>query len=193
MGDTTLATHAKPVVPGVGRFEVIGVPREYEFCDVNHVVLLVSDLFTETSAINTLALPQMAGMTLFHSFSVPRIPVHAYVARLTKYALLQPALLLSVVYYMDRLSALYPRFILCARTVHRFLIAAVTVAAKGLSDKFWSIRHYARVGGITPAELVLLERELLVRVEWRVVPDPDLLLAYYHGLVDRSRRFKLVR
>lgn len=96
-----------------------------------------------------------------------------------------------MVYYIDRLCALYPDFTMNTLTVHRFLITAATVAAKGLSDSFWNNSTYARVGGVRVAELKLLELDFLTRVDWKIVPDPDVLVAYYRGLVQRSPAYVL--
>jgi hypothetical protein len=75
--------------------------------------------------------------------------------------------------------------------VHRFLITAATVAAKGLSDAFWNNSTYARVGGVKVAELKLLELEFLHRVDWKIVPNPEVLVAYYAGLVERCPGYVL--
>ena len=96
-----------------------------------------------------------------------------------------------MVYYIDRLCALYPDFTVTTLTIHRFLITAATVAAKGLSDSFWNNSTYARVGGIKIAELGLLELEFLYRVDWRIVPNPEVLVDYYNGLIERSEGFEL--
>ncbi|GJN78635.1 hypothetical protein PLIIFM63780_002144 [Purpureocillium lilacinum] len=88
-----------------------------------------------------------------------------------------------MVYYIDRLCAMYREFNINSLTVHRFLITAATVAAKGLSDAFLS--------GVRVAELKLLELEFLSRVEWRIVPDPEVLVAYYRGLVERTPGYEL--
>lgn len=96
-----------------------------------------------------------------------------------------------MVYYIDRLCAMYPEFTINTLTVHRFLITAATVAAKGLSDAFWNNSTYARVGGIRLAELKLLELEFLYRVDWRIVPNPEVLVAYYRALVDRCPGYQL--
>ena len=90
-----------------------------------------------------------------------------------------------MVYYIDRLCALYPEFTINTLTVHRFLITAATVAAKGLSDQFWNNATYAKVGGIRLNELKMLELEFLYRVDWRIVPNPDVLVSYYKALVER--------
>lgn len=96
-----------------------------------------------------------------------------------------------MVYYIDRLCLLYPAFTVTTLTVHRFLITAATVAAKGLSDSFWNNATYARVGGIKIAELGLLELDFLYRVDWKIVPNPETLVDYYRGLVDRAPGYEL--
>lgn len=96
-----------------------------------------------------------------------------------------------MVYYIDRLCVSYPDFTINTLTVHRFLITAATVAAKGLSDSFWNNSTYARVGGVRVAELKLLELEFLYRVDWKIVPNPEVLVAYYRGLVERCAGYEL--
>ena len=124
--------------------------------------------------------------------TAPGISVRDYLHRLARHATLTPPLLLAMVYYIDRLCAMYPEFTINTLTVHRFLITAATVAAKGLSDSFWNNTTYARVGGVRIAELKLLELEFLYRVDWKIVPNPEVLVAYYRGLVERTPQYKLV-
>jgi hypothetical protein len=130
-------------------------------------------------------------LTLSPFRTAPGISVLDYLHRLAKHATLTPPLLLSMVYYIDRLCALYPDFTINTLTVHRFLITAATVAAKGLSDAFWNNSTYARVGGVKVAELNVLELEFLHRVDWKIVPNPDVLVAYYAGLVERCPGYAL--
>lgn len=96
-----------------------------------------------------------------------------------------------MVYYIDRLCAMYPAFNVSSLTVHRFLITAATVAAKGLSDSFWTNPTYARIGGISTSELATLEMEFLQKVQWRIVPKPEVLVDYYVSLVQRSEGYRL--
>jgi hypothetical protein len=96
-----------------------------------------------------------------------------------------------MVFYVDKLCTMYPAFTISNLTVHRFLITAATVAAKGLSDSFWTNSLYARVGGVSLRELALLELEFLRRLEWRIVPKPETLVDYYKGLVERGEGYVL--
>ena len=94
-----------------------------------------------------------------------------------------------MVFYVDKLCIMYPAFEISSLTVHRFLITAATVAAKGLSDSFWTNSLYAKVGGVSVRELALLELEFLRRLEWRIVPKPETLVDYYKGLVNRGEGY----
>jgi hypothetical protein len=115
--------------------------------------------------------------------------VRDYLSRLIVHATLSPPILLSMVFYVDKLCAMYPSFTISSLTVHRFLITAATVAAKGLSDSFWTNSLYARVGGVSVRELALLELEFLRKLDWRIVPKPEVLVDYYKGLVERGTGF----
>lgn len=162
------------------------LPLRYELCEVDDIVILIADMISELIETNDNLPLRDVVLTRFHSRTPPGISVIDYLQRLAKHAALTPPLLLSMVYYIDRLCSLYPAFTITTLTVHRFLITAATVAAKGLSDSFWNNTTYARVGGIKLAELGMLELEFLYRVDWRIVPNPEILVDYYRGLVSRS-------
>jgi hypothetical protein len=119
----------------------------------------------------------------------PAISVKDYLFRLIVHATLSPPILLSMVFYVDKLCAMYSAFTISSLTVHRFLITAATVAAKGLSDSFWTNSLYAKVGGVSLRELALLELEFLRQLDWRIVPKPETLVDYYKGLVERGEGY----
>ncbi|KAK7747672.1 Pho80p cyclin [Diatrype stigma] len=167
------------------------LPLRYELCDVEDMVILIANMLSELIETNDSIAMKSGQLTRFHSRTAPGISVIDYLHRLAKHATLTPPLLLSMVYYIDRLCALYPDFTINTLTVHRFLITAATVAGKGLSDSFWNNSFYARVGGVKVAELKLLELEFLYRVDWRIVPNPEVLVAYFKGLVERCDGYVL--
>ncbi len=167
------------------------MPAQYETCDTKDLVVLISNMLLELIRFND-EIPLKDGrLTRFHSRAPPGISVKDYLQRLTTHATLSPPILLSMVYYIDKLCALYPAFTISSLTVHRFLITSATVASKGLSDSFWTNNTYARVGGVSLKELALLELEFLWRVEWRIVPKPEVLVDYYKNLVERSEGFEI--
>jgi hypothetical protein len=172
---------------------VKSLPAKYELADPRDIVVLISSMLMELIRFNDKIPLHQGRLTRFHSRSPPRISVHDYLQRLTTHATLSPPILLSMVYYIDRLCALYPAFTVSSLTIHRFLIASATVASKGLSDSFWTNKTYARVGGISMNELALLELEFLFRVEWRIVPQPEVLEDYYQSLVERCEGYEILR
>ncbi|KAI1817582.1 cyclin-domain-containing protein [Poronia punctata] len=169
--------------PNAGPVKIL--PVRYEHCNVKDMVILIANMIGELIETNDSLGMKSGNLTRFHSRTAPGISVLDYLQRLAKHATLTPPLLLSMVYYIDRLCAMYPDFTINTLTVHRFLITAATVAGKGLSDSFWNNSFYARVGGVKVAELKLLELEFLYRVDWRIIPVPEVLEAYYQGLVER--------
>lgn len=183
------STLAKRPKPDTGPLKAL--PQRYEHCAVEDMVVLISHMLGELIETNDALALRSGHLTRFHSRTAPGISVLDYLHRLAKHATLSPPLLLSMVYYIDRLCALYPEFTINTLTVHRFLITAATVAAKGLSDAFWNNSTYAKVGGVRVAELKLLELEFLYRVDWKIVPNPEVLVAYYRGLVERCPGYSL--
>ncbi|KAL1311134.1 hypothetical protein AAFC00_001336 [Neodothiora populina] len=166
------------------------MPIKYETCDPKHLGHLISNMLLELIQLND-HIPLNGRLTRFHSRAPPGISCHDYLQRLIQHATLSPPILLSMVYYIDRLCAMYPAFNVSSLTVHRFLITAATVASKGLSDSFWTNPTYARIGGITTGELATLEMEFLQKVQWRIVPKPEVLVDYYVSLVQRSEGYEL--
>ncbi|KAL1894540.1 Pho80p cyclin [Sporothrix stenoceras] len=182
----TVAKRARPEAAPVKL-----LPEQYELCPVEDMVVLIANMLGELIETNDALALKSGHLTRFHSRTPPGISVLDYLHRLAKHATLIPPLLLSMVYYIDRLCAMYPDFTINTLTVHRFLITAATVAAKGLSDSFWNNSTYARVGGVRVAELKMLELEFLYRLEWKIVPNPEVLAAYYRPLVERCPGYAL--
>ncbi|KAH7073544.1 cyclin-domain-containing protein [Paraphoma chrysanthemicola] len=178
------AKRARPQEPNVRV-----MPLHYETCDVKDLGVLISDMLMELVRINDEQPLRDGTLTRFHSRAPPGISVRDYLSRLIVHATLSPPILLSMVFYVDKLCAMYPAFTISSLTVHRFLITAATVAAKGLSDSFWTNGLYAKVGGVSIRELALLELEFLRRLDWRIVPKPEVLVDYYKGLVERGSGF----
>ncbi|KAI0025746.1 cyclin-domain-containing protein [Xylariomycetidae sp. FL0641] len=167
------------------------LPLQYELCAVEDIVVLIANMVGELIETNDKLAIKSGNLTRFHSRTAPGISVLDYLQRLAKHATLTPPLLLSMVFYIDRLCAMYPDFTINSLTVHRFLITAATVAGKGLSDSFWNNSFYARVGGIKVAELKLLELDFLCRVDWKIVPIPEVLVYNYRCLVERCAGYTL--
>eukprot|EP00451_Oxyrrhis_marina_P003217 CAMPEP_0204275084 /NCGR_PEP_ID=MMETSP0468-20130131/25553_1 /ASSEMBLY_ACC=CAM_ASM_000383 /TAXON_ID=2969 /ORGANISM="Oxyrrhis marina" /LENGTH=163 /DNA_ID=CAMNT_0051251375 /DNA_START=40 /DNA_END=531 /DNA_ORIENTATION=- len=103
--------------------------------------------------------------TPFDSAAVPPISVVDYVQRLSKCTKATAAAEVVA-------GGLLMRFLVRTRTaltlfnVHRLYLSSFVIALKLLEDEQYSMRHYARTGGIDVAELAQLESVFLQRIEW---------------------------
>lgn len=167
------------------------LPSDYTECEPKLLAGLIATMLMRLIHHNDTIPLKDGQLTRFHSRAPPGISVPDYMARLTFHATLSPPILLSMVFFIDRLSSCFKEFIINSLTVHRFLITAATVASKGLSDSFWTNSTYARVGGVSVKELALLEMELLMKCDWKIVPSPERLVEYYKGLVEGSEEYVL--
>lgn len=160
--------------------------KALDSCSTSTMIHLVASMLQELVTINDpLSLTQFSYITRFHSRSPPRISIHAYLARLTHFCQLQPAIILSIIYYIDLLCCTYKAFHINSLTVHRFVLTAAVVASKGLCDTLCTNAHYAKVGGLSKQELNGLEMEFLVRVDYRIVPKVEKLETYFERLMSR--------
>lgn len=161
------------------------LPRNYFECEFPDLLNLISSMLSELIKLNDSLPLVQSQLTRFHSRAPPAISHRDYLHRLIRFCSLEKSTLLSMVFYIDLLCAAFSSFTISSLTVHRFLITAATVASKGLCDSFCTNTHYAKVGGVSLAELNLLEVEFLVRVGWRVVPAVKTLDEYYMRMAAR--------
>lgn len=137
-------------------------------------------------------------LTRFHSRSAPGITVLDYLRRIIRFTKVEvcpcarvacphpsdasrkKSCLLLVLHYVDQICARMPLFTLSSLTCHRFIIASITVCSKGLCDTFCTNGLYARVGGIPPSELNVLEREFLRMIDWRLTVSTFSLAFYFY-------------
>eukprot|EP00898_Chlorokybus_atmophyticus_P000698 jgi/Chlat1/1629/Chrsp127S01888 len=112
-------------------------------------------------------------LTVFHGLRPPVIGVHSYLERIFKYANCSPSCFIVAYCYIDRLATRHASMPLTSLNVHRLIIAAVMIAAKFLDDAYYNNAYYAKVGGVTTAEMNRLELEFLFRMDFRLTVDPE--------------------
>jgi hypothetical protein len=130
-------------------------------------------------------------LTRFHSRAPPAISIQDYLARIVRYTSLETACLLCILVYIDRACKRQPTFMMNSLTVHRFVIAAVTASAKAFCDTYCTNAHYAKVGGVSCAELNALELELLCMLDWQLFCKAEVLQDYYENIVRQHPAYRL--
>jgi len=131
------------------------------------VLAVVLDRLVEANA----DLESGAPVTKFSAAKRPGISVRDYLVRIHTYARCSPSCFTLALIYVDRLIQ-RDGFILSNLNVHRVMITACMVSAKFFDDFYFNNAFYARVGGISAAELNDLEVDLLKRLDWNLRVTP---------------------
>lgn len=107
-------------------------------------------------------------LSLFYGLRPPSIGVNKYLERIFKYTNCSPSCFVVAYVYIDQLVHRHPDQPITSLNVHRLLITSVMIAAKVLDDVHYNNAYYARVGGISIAELNRLELDLLFQLDFRL-------------------------
>ncbi|GAY40692.1 hypothetical protein CUMW_053930 [Citrus unshiu] len=106
-------------------------------------------------------------VTIFHGLRAPTISIQQYIDRIFKYGACSPSCFVIAHIYMDRFLQKTDGH-LTSLNVHRLLITSVMVAAKFIDDAFFNNAYYARVGGVSTAEMNRMEVKFLFSLDFRL-------------------------
>ncbi|KAK9816746.1 hypothetical protein WJX72_004508 [[Myrmecia] bisecta] len=107
-------------------------------------------------------------LTSFHGLRPPPISIEAYIQRIGKYAKCSPVCFAMAYTYMERLARTNSAYQLMSLNVHRMVVTSVLLAAKLTDDNYFNNAYYAKIGGISTAEINKLELELLKLLDYRL-------------------------
>jgi len=74
---------------------------------------------------------------------------------------------------MDQIVQFNPDFVISSLNVHRLLITSIMLASKFFDDVYYNNAYYARVGGISNAEVNSLEMEMLRMISFSLFVQPE--------------------
>ncbi|CAH1414437.1 unnamed protein product [Lactuca virosa] len=114
----------------------------------------------------------------FHGVRPPAITIAKYLDRIYKYTNCSPACFVVGYVYIDRLVHRHPGSLVVRLNVHRLLVTSIMVAAKILDDVHYNNAFYARVGGVTNAELNRLEVEFLFMLDFELTVTSRVFESY---------------
>eukprot|EP01098_Paradermamoeba_levis_P009536 TRINITY_DN3986_c0_g1_i1.p1 TRINITY_DN3986_c0_g1~~TRINITY_DN3986_c0_g1_i1.p1 ORF type:complete len:196 (+),score=18.27 TRINITY_DN3986_c0_g1_i1:178-765(+) len=122
--------------------------------------------------------------TVFHAKKTPSITIKSYLERIFKYSPCSVECFIIALIYIDRLIQNNQQFCLTSLNVHRILLTSVMLASKYFDDAFYNNSYYARVGGITPNEINMLELEFLFLINFSLNVTPETFNSY-HSLLEK--------
>ncbi|GAB4825131.1 Cyclin-U1-1 [Ancistrocladus abbreviatus] len=134
---------------------------------------------------------QGKNLKVFHGVRAPSISIPKYLERIYKYTNCSPSCFVVGYVYIDRLVHRYPELLVVSLNVHRLLVTSVMVASKMIDDEHYNNEFYARVGGVSNAELNRLEVELLLLLDFGVMVSSPVFETYCFHLEREMSRFTI--
>ncbi|KAK2988010.1 hypothetical protein RJ640_011273 [Escallonia rubra] len=128
------------------------------------------------------SVPLGKSLNVFHGVRAPSISIPKYLDRIYKYTSCSPSCFVVGYVYIDRLLHKHPDSLVVSLNVHRLLVTSVMVASKVLDDVHYNNAFYARVGGVSNAELNRLELELLFLLDFGVIVRSRVFESYCQQL-----------
>lgn len=139
---------------------------------------LVDDMDKKLDGVSSGLARVGKSLNVFHGVRAPNISIVKYLERLYKYTSCSPSCFVVGYVYIDRLTHKHPDSLVISLNVHRLLVTSVMVASKMLDDVHYNNAFYARVGGVSNAELNRLEMEFLFLLDFGVMVSSRVFESY---------------
>ncbi|GAB4844271.1 Cyclin-U4-1 [Ancistrocladus abbreviatus] len=135
----------------------------------------------ESNDLDSIKQQQM--VSVFHGLTRPTISIHSYLERIFKYAHCSPSCFIVAYVYLDRFAQRQPLLPINSFNVHRLVITSVMVAAKFMDDMYYNNAYYAKIGGVSTAEMNFLEVDFLFGLGFHLNVTPNTFHTYYTYLL----------
>ncbi|KAK9078004.1 hypothetical protein SSX86_002061 [Deinandra increscens subsp. villosa] len=117
-------------------------------------------------------------LSIFNALIRPNISIQSYLERIFKYANCSSSCYVVAYVYLNRFVKKQPLLPINSFSVHRLLVTSVLVSIKFMDDICYDNAYYARVGGISTAEINLLEVDFLFGLGFQLNVTPTTFYDY---------------
>jgi hypothetical protein len=113
-----------------------------------------------------------------HFLSInPSISVKGYLERLFKYTKVSSSTIVMILIYIDRLCNIN-KLKLTYSIIHKLILSSMVVAIKYNEDKYYPMKFYAKLGGISLLELNFLELYFISLINFNLFIKKELFDKY---------------
>ena len=143
------------------------------------IIQKISDLLTNLCDENTKDYNSEKNQYIkpFLSRIIPTISIKDYLWRLYKYSKMNSSTIILILIYIDRLCNIN-KFKLTYYNIHKLILASMIIAIKYNEDEYFSIKVYAKLGGVTIAEINLLEYAFIELLHFNLFVSNELFNKY---------------
>jgi len=121
--------------------------------------------------------------SVFDSKRIPSITMNDYLNRINYYTSCSLSCYVVALIYIDKLLQKNPHLILTAINIHRITLSAIILAIKYIDDLYMSNSVYAKIGGVSLAELNYMEAGMLLLLNYELYIDPRTYFEYLNELM----------
>ncbi|KAJ8509659.1 hypothetical protein OPV22_000093 [Ensete ventricosum] len=122
------------------------------------------------------------GLAAFRGTRAPGIGVGKYLERLWRYTGCSSSCFVVGFVYIDRAAHRHPASPVVSLNVHRLVLTSLLIASKVLDDKHHNNAFFAKVGGVSNADLNRMELELLFLLDFGLVVSSPVFESYCRHL-----------
>ena len=107
----------------------------------------------------------------------PSISINDYLDRLYKYSKMNISTVILILIYIDRISNIN-KFKLTYYIIHKLILSSMVVAIKYNEDEYYSIKFYAKLGGVPKTEMIFLEYYFVSLINFNLFIKKELFDKY---------------
>jgi hypothetical protein len=142
------------------------------------IIKKISDLFSNICQENTKNFNKENNSITKPFLSIsPSISINDYLERLYKYSKMNISTVILILIYIDRICNIN-KFKLTYYIIHKLILSSMVVAIKYNEDEYYSIKVYAKLGGVTKAEMVFLEYYFVSLINFNLYVKKELFNKY---------------
>ena len=142
------------------------------------IVQKISDLLTDIceenkNEKNIIAKP----FKCFYSKNIPLISIKDYLEHIYKYTKMDSSTIVLILIYIDRICNIN-KCKLSYYIIHKLILASMMLAIKYNEDEIYSLKFYAKIGGVSLAEICNFEYYFLCLINYNLYVSEDLFNKY---------------
>jgi len=113
----------------------------------------------------------------FYSRNIPIISIKEYLQHVYKYSRFNSSTIILILIYIDRICNIN-KCKLSYYNIHKLILGSMIVAIKYNEDEHYSSKFYAKIGGVSLAEIINLEYSFLSLINFNLYVNEDLFNKY---------------
>ena len=155
------------------------------------IIKNISNVFTDICDNNSKELKTEKNLRLIKPFITinPSIKIKDYLEQLYKYGRMNGSTIILMLIYIDRLCNIN-KIKLTYRIIHKLILSSLIVAIKFNEDEIYSLKIYAKIGGVTKAELEFLEICFISCINFNLFIKEELFNKYYDYFADEENDYE---